>query len=32
VHFDEDDKITRIVPYDDTKLVGDMVLRLATAA
>jgi ketosteroid isomerase-like protein len=31
VYFDDDDKITRIVQYDDTKLVDDMTLRVQTA-
>ena len=31
VYFDHEDKITRIVQYDDTKLVDDMTLRVATA-
>ncbi len=31
VYFDKDHKITRIVQYDDTKLVDDMTLRVATA-
>lgn len=31
VHFNDHDKITRIVQYDDTKLVDDMTLRVATA-
>jgi hypothetical protein len=31
VCFDDDDKIERIVQYDDTKLVDDMTVRVATA-
>ena len=31
VYFDENDKVTRIVDYSDTKLVDEMVLRVATA-
>ncbi len=31
MYFDDHDKITRIVQYDDTKLVDDMTLRVATA-
>jgi ketosteroid isomerase-like protein len=31
VYFDDHDKITRIVQCDDTKLVDDMTLRVATA-
>jgi hypothetical protein len=31
LYFDENDKVTRILQYDDTKLVNDMILRVATA-
>jgi hypothetical protein len=31
VYFDESDKVTRIVQYDDTQLVNDMTVRVATA-
>lgn len=31
VYFDDNDKITRIIQYDDTKLVDDMTVRVATA-
>ena len=31
VYFDQDGKIERIVQYDDTKLVDDMTVRVATA-
>jgi ketosteroid isomerase-like protein len=31
MYFDDDNKITRIVQYDDTKLVDDMMLRVETA-
>ncbi|MBV8673507.1 MAG: nuclear transport factor 2 family protein [Acidobacteriaceae bacterium] len=31
VYFDDDDRITRIVQYDDSKLVDDMTVRVATA-
>jgi hypothetical protein len=30
-YFYDDDKITRVVQYDDTKLVDDMTVRVATA-
>ena len=31
VYFDDDGRITRIVQYDDSKLVDDMTVRVATA-
>lgn len=31
IYFDQHDRIERIVQYDDTKLVDDMTLRVATA-
>jgi ketosteroid isomerase-like protein len=31
MYFDDNDKITRIVQYDDSKLVDDMTVRVATA-
>jgi len=31
VYFDENDKVTRIVDYSDTKLVDEMIIRVATA-
>jgi ketosteroid isomerase-like protein len=31
LYFDENDKVARIVQYDDTKLVNDMILRVETA-
>jgi ketosteroid isomerase-like protein len=31
IYFGDEDKITRIVQYDDTKLVNDMTIRVATA-
>jgi len=31
VYFDDDDKVTRIVDYSDTKLVDEMIIRVATA-
>jgi hypothetical protein len=31
VYFNDDNKITRIVDYSDTKLVDEMIIRVATA-